>query len=146
MLKRASVTVLSAGAAHALAWGVGLWMAFGPVYHGVSVPATTAGEPAGDATRHTLTLVEANGLWVLWLLLIPVVMSGLALVAIAITMPGWTGRKALLWTPTLALLVFCVVGIFSIGLFYLPALVALLIAVGTDSLKGSTDAESQESG
>ena len=43
-------------------------------------------------------------------------------------------------------LVFCFVGIFSIGLLYLPALVALLVAAGADSLKGSTDAESQESG
>ena len=58
----------------------------------------------------------------------PVVMSVLALLAIAFAVPGQTRRKALLWTPALALLVFCVVGIFSIGLFYLPALVALLVA------------------
>ena len=146
MLKRTSVTAFSAWAAHALAWGAGLWMVFGPVYQGVSVSATTAGEPAGEATRHTHTLVEANGLWVLWLLLIPVVMSGLVLLAIALTVQGQTRRKALLWTPALALLVFCVVGIFSIGLFYLPALVALLVAAVTDSLKASTDAESGESG
>ena len=129
-----------------MAWAAGLWMVFGPVYQGVSVPATIAGEPAGEATRHTHTLVEANGLWVLWLLLIPVVMSGLVLVAIALTSPGQARRKALLWTLALALLVFCVVGIFSIGLFYLPALVALLVAAVTDSLKGSADAESRKSG
>ena len=146
MLNR-TVTAMSAWVAHALAWVAGLWMVFGPVYQGVSVTPSMPGEPAGETTRHTHTLVEANGLWVLWLLLIPVLLSGAALLAVVFTGTGQARRRALLWTPALALLAFCVVGIFSIGLFYLPAALAMQVAAITDSLKGSAaDAGSQDSG
>ena len=134
------VTAVSAWAAHALAWGVGLWMVFGPVYQGVSVAASMPGEPEGEAARHSATLLEANGLWVLWLLLIPILLSGLALLVIGFTDAGQARRKALLWLAALALLAFCVVGIFSIGLFYLPVALALLVTAVIGSLKGSADA------
>ena len=145
MMKRAGVATISAWAAHALAWGAGLWMIFGPVYQGVSVTATLPGEPAGEATRHTATLVGENGLWVLWLLFIPILLSGLALLAIAFTDAAQARRKALLWLAALALLAFCLVGIFSIGLFYLPVALALLVTAVTGSQKGSADAELRES-
>ena len=86
-------------------------MNFGPVYQNVSLPAITAGGPGGEATRHTYTLVQANGLRVLWLLLIPVEMSDLALVAFASTAPGQARRMSLLLTLALALLDFCAVEI-----------------------------------
>ncbi len=146
MSKRTRVTAVSALAAHALAWVAGLWFAFGPVYQGVSVTASMPGESAGEATRHTHTLVESNGPWVLWLLLIPVLLSGVALLAIVFTDAGQARRRAFLWMSALALLAFCTVGIFSIGLFYLPALLALLVAAVTGSLKDRADMGSQESG
>lgn len=65
------VTPIAAGIAHALTWCAGLWMTIGPAYEGVSVTATTPGESASETTRVTATLVEVNGLWVLWLLLVP---------------------------------------------------------------------------
>lgn len=145
MMKRAGVATIAAWAAHALAWGAGLWMVFGPVYQGVSVTATPANEPAGEAVRHTDTLVGTNGLWVLWLLLIPILLSGLALLAIRFTGAAQARRKALLWLAALALLAFCVVGIFSIGPFYLPVALALLVTAVIDSLKGGADAELRES-
>jgi hypothetical protein len=86
-----------------------------------------------------------NGLWVLWLLLVPILLSGLALLAIAFTDSGHAGRKALLWLAALALLALCLVGIFSIGLFYLPVALALLVAAVADTVKGSADAELRES-
>ena len=145
MLKRAGVTAISAWVAHALAWGVGLYMVFGPVYQGVSVDPSLPGEPHGQATRYTETLVEANGPWVLWLLLIPVLLSGLPLVSIRFTHPGQARRRVLLWTPAVVLLAFCAVGIASIGMLYLPTALALLIAAIADSLKGSAVAESRAS-
>ena len=125
-----------------MAWGAGLWLVFGPVYQGVSVSASLPGEPSGEATRHTATLLEVNGLWVLWLLLVPVLLSGLALLAVAFTDAGQARRKASLWLAALALLAFCLVGILSIGLFYLPVALALLAAAVAGSLKGSADVES----
>ncbi len=120
-------------------------MVFGPVYQGVSVTATLADEPAGEASRHTATLVEANGLWVLWLLLIPILLSGLAPLAIRFTGTAQARRKALLWLAALALLAFCVVGIFSIGPFYLPSALALLVTAAIGSSKGGVGAELRES-
>ena len=132
--QRIGMTALLAGTAHALAWGVGIWMAVGPFYQGVSVTPTTSEETAGEAATVTATLVEANGLWVIWLLLVPVLLSGIALLAIGITDAGQTRRKALLWMTALVLLAFCAVGIFSIGLFYLPVVLALLCAAIANSL------------
>ena len=131
---------VSTWTAHALAWGVGLWMAIGPVYQGVSVTPMTPGGAGGEASRVTSTLVEANGLWVLWLLLVPILLSGLALLAIRVTDTGQVRRKALLWVPALALMTFCAVGILSIGLFYLPSALALLCAAVTGSLEQTTGA------
>ena len=87
---------------------------------------------------------RSNGLWVLWLLLVPILLSGLALLAIRFTHAGQTRRKALLWAPALVLLAFCVVGILSIGLFYLPVALALLVAAVTGSLRGSAYAEPRD--
>ena len=138
MLKHIGVTAISAWTAHALTWGAGLWMAFGPVYLGVSVTPTVPGETATYTARHTATLVEANGLWVIWLLLVPILLSALTLLAIRFTDAGQARRKALLWLPALVLLAFCAVGIFSIGGFYLPAALALLCAAITGSLDSAT--------
>ena len=104
MLRRIGVTAISAWAAHGLAWGAGLWMALGPVYQGVSGTPTTPGESATYATRYTATLVEQNGLWVFWLLLVPIMLSALALLTIALTDAGQARRKALLWLPAIVLL------------------------------------------
>ena len=144
LLKRIGVTAIAAFSAHALAWVAGLWFVFGPVYRSVSGTPSVPGEPAGEVTRHTATLLEANGLWVLWLLFIPILLSGLALSAIRFTDAGQAIRKVFLWLPTLVLLAFCAVGIFSIGLFYLPVALALLVAAVTDSLKGSADVEPRD--
>ena len=148
-LKRAGVATISAWAAHALAWGVGLYMAFGPVYQGVSVTPTLPGEPLGEpprqATQYTATLLEANGLWVLWLLLIPILITGLVLLTIRFTHPGQARRKALLWPPAVVLLVFCVVAIASIGMLYLPTALALLVAAIAGSIDSAAGAgESDE--
>ena len=121
-------------AARVLAWCVGLWLAFGPVYQGVSVTPTVPGGVGSNATRHTATLVEQNGLWVIWLLMLPVLITGLVLLVIPLTDAGQLRRKVLLWTSALTLLAFCAVGIYSIGLLYLPSGLALVCAAITGSV------------
>ena len=128
MAKRIGVTVISVCTADALAWCAGLWLAFGPVYRGVSVAPTMPGGAETEAARHTATLVETNGLWVIWLLMVPVLLSGLAALAVRLTDSGRLRRKVLLWMCTLPLLAFCAVAILSIGLIYLPSALALLCA------------------
>lgn len=144
-MKRVGVAAISAWVAHALAWAAGIYFVFAPVYQGVSATSSMPGEPAGEVTRHTTTLLEVNGLWVLWLLFIPILLSGLALLAIRFTDAGQARRKALLWAPALALLALCVVGILSIGLFYLPTALALLVAAIAGSRKDRADVELRES-
>ena len=126
MLRFPRATSVSAWTAHVLAWAVGAWLAFGPVYQGVS--ATLPGESAGEATRSTATLIEVNGLYVVSLLLVPVLLSGIAVWAVRGTDGGRTGRRILLWVLAVVLLGLCAVSILSIGMLYLPTALAMLVA------------------
>ena len=98
---------VSAWAAHALAWAAGVWLAFWPTYQGVSVTATLPGESAGEATRFSATAIEANGLHIVLLLLVPILLTGIALLALQLTDNRQTRRKVLLWVPVVVLLAAC---------------------------------------
>ena len=138
-----SATNVSAWTAHALAWAAGVWLTFGPAYEGVSVtpvlrdasetPVLRSDGSGSEATRYTATLIEVNGPYVILGLLVPVVLTGIALLAVQLANNSQARRKILLWGPVAALLGFCAVSILSIGVFYLPALLALLCAAATDS-------------
>jgi len=132
-VKRCDAAVISAGVAHALAWVVALWLVVGPVYQGVSKTAVTPGDVAGEATPFTETLIEANGLSALPLLMAPVVLTAPALLAALLTDAGQARRKVILWVSAVLLLGFCAAGIASIGLLYLPASVALVVSAVTGS-------------
>ena len=80
-MRAIGVTTVSAWTAHALAWAAGVWLAFWPTYEGVSVTATLHGEPGGEVTRSSATAIEANGLYVTLLLLVPILLTGIALLA-----------------------------------------------------------------
>ena len=124
-MKRRDAAVISTGVAHALAWVAALWLAARTSYQGASVTLVTPGDVAGETTGVTATLIEVNGLRVLSLLLAPVALTALALLAVLLTDAGEARRKVLLWASAVLLLGFCAVGSFSIGLFYLPAAIAL---------------------
>ena len=139
------VPSVSAWSAHGLAWIAGIWLVFRPVYQGVSTPAVVQSEsmspasvgematPASqvvvesETTRYTSFLIEQNGLWVLWLLLVPVLLTGIVLRAV------WqnNARNALLWGVALVLLGLCLLAGYSIGVFYLPAALALVFTAFT---------------
>ena len=138
-----SATNVSAWTAHALAWAAGVWLTFGPAYKGVSVtpvlrdasetPVLRGDGSGSEATRYTATLIEVNGLYVILWLLVPVVLTGIALLAVQLTNNSQARRKILLWGLVVALLGLCSVTILSVGVFYLPAALALLFAAVTDS-------------
>ncbi len=113
-------------------------------YQWVSRAPSMPGESVGQTTRHTKTLVEAKGLRVLWLLLIPVLFWSVAPLVIALGYAGQARHSMLLWTPALAISAFCAVGIFSIGLS-VPAALALLVVAIADSLKSNAEVERRES-
>ena len=127
-MKRRDAAVISTGIAHVLAWVVVLWLVFGPVYQGVSVTPVAPGEVASQPTRTTATLIEVNGWRVLPILLVPAALTGLALITVLRTDAGQTRRRVLVWIPAVLLLGFCILGSYSIGIFYLPSALALVVS------------------
>jgi len=97
------------------------------------------GNPIGatesEIVRHSASLVEVNGVWVLLPLLIPVGLTGLALIALLAWRDGGGQRTILLWILTGVLLGFCVLGYLSIGVMYVPAAIALVVASVLQSLR-----------
>ena len=62
------------------------------------------------------------------ILLVPVVLTGLALLTVLKTDAGQTRRKMRVWVLAVVLLVFCLLGSFSIGIFYLPSALLLVLS------------------
>ena len=117
------------GVAHVLAWFASLFMAFGPIYQSVS--STVETRPGGfaiESVETTETLLEANGLSALPLLVGPVVLTALVVAILMTARIRPSTRKVSLWVAAVLLLGFSVVGALSIGAFYLPAAVALVVA------------------
>ena len=112
------IAAVSALAAHVLAWAPGVFLVF------------TADYSSGE------TSVEVNGRGIL-LLLVPVVLTGIALAAALLTHRrqsnrGQSIRTMLLWSSAIMLLALCFLAIFSVGVFYLPAALALFVAAIAD--------------
>lgn len=108
-------------AACALAIAAGLWLAFYPdFYQGVSATATSGGAVV-QRSEHA-SLIAENGAWVVGLLVVPVILSGFGLLGVV------KRYRLLAWGAALVLLAFSILSGFSIGLFYAPSAVALLVA------------------
>lgn len=117
--------MVGAVAGLALAAAASTWLAVWPCFYrgveAVAVPPGSAPQPAvGRST--CASLLEVNGLQVLWVLILPVALAG-----VAVWGAGWR-RRWLLATATVALAAFSVLGGFSVGLAYLPAVAALVVA------------------
>jgi len=109
-----------AGAACALSLAAALFLALWPEsYQGTSV--TTDGRVIEDSA----SLIEENGAQVLVWLLLPVAACLWALLA---SFSRSAGARLAIWLMALLLLLFAFVSILSIGAFYLPAAIALLLA------------------
>lgn len=142
MLRVDRVTAL-VSVAHALAWAAWLWLAFWPhSYQGVSATpvqvdefGNVIGTTESEVVRHSASFVEVNGIGPLLVLFIPVILTGLGLMAL-LTWPRIgvrgdersTGTVAILWALTVALLAFCLLGYLSFGVLYVPSALALIVA------------------
>jgi hypothetical protein len=118
---RLTPAVWVAFAALLLAVVAGLWLAFSPgFYQGVSVTASASGEVVRRSEQTSLLAV--NGMWALGLLAVPVALAVLGVFGSA------RSYRFLLWSLAVVLLVFSILSGMTIGLFYLPAAIALLVA------------------
>ncbi len=113
-----------AGVSLLLANAALLFLAFWPY----SYQSQTMSADGGVVDETSASLIEENGMGVLVWLIIPVIMC---LVAFLVTLSRIRGGKVILWAMAVLLLLFGLVSIFSIGAFYLPAALALIIAAAT---------------
>ena len=131
------IAEISAMIAHLLTWIPLAFFLFEPAYQG------TETTPEGTVQK-TATLVEMNGLWVVWFLLAPIALSCMATVGVITTRLSRRRRLIMMWGGTGLLLSFCLIGLASIGLVYLPSLLVLVLAVGiqTNAQRGGFSAKS----
>ena len=90
--------------------------------------------PDGECkvTEYSSTLLEQEGRGVIWVLLFPVLLTVPGLAAVLLVHRRWWVRNAMLWGPAIVFLGFCLLAVLSIGLFYLPAALTLVVAAGVD--------------
>ena len=132
-LKRSRAAAVSATITHLLAWAAFLWLALWPFsYQGISAAAVSVdggGATTTEVARYSASLTEVNGYWVLLPLSAPVLVTGLALMSLLIW-KGNGGRAAntlILGGLSVVLLIFSVLGLLSIGLFYLPVAIGSIM-------------------
>ena len=117
------IATIFAMIAHLLTWVPVAFFLFGPAYRGAEIT------PDGTLQK-TATLVEMNGPWVVLLLLTPISLSCMATVGVIMTRFSRRRRLIMMWVGTGLLLSFCLIGLASIGLVYLPSLLVLVLAAG----------------
>ena len=127
-MKSNRTVIFVSSLSHALAWAAFLGLAFSPsFYRGASVTAIGPGGSPGEVIPLSASIIAVNGWWVLMPLLVPVALTAIGILA-AITWNHQLRNKVFLWVAAALLAIFCTLGMFSIGIFYLPAALALLVA------------------
>jgi hypothetical protein len=108
----------------ALVWSLGLVLAalIAPVY------STSSTSDVNGVTLGSATLVQVNGAWVLLLVGIPAAMSALVILAIRARRLGARWGVPLAWTAIALLTAEALVGLETIGLFIVPAIILLAVA------------------
>ena len=107
----------------AIVWAIGayvvlLWV---PIYGGMR--ETSSSDGVHTVTRSSATLVAVNGARVYWILAVPV----MAAVLTNFSWPRRMHRAAIVVGAVLAS-AFVVLGLASVGLFFFPSAVALIVA------------------
>ena len=132
-LQGQGVATVSAWVAHLLAWAIGIALLFAPTYGVSEAVAQPRDAPSGtpvtpETMSSSATLIEVNGVWVLLLLAIPVLLTGFGLAAAIYPRIPRALRLSILWCLAVGALIFCLMGLLSIGLLYLPVALALIVA------------------
>ncbi|MBI4297998.1 MAG: hypothetical protein HY676_05665 [Chloroflexi bacterium] len=111
-----------------------MWLLFAPSYYGLEVSAVAV-SPSGEMPKEKgkvirqtrATLLEVNGPHVIPILASPplLLVFGLGGLGLKMVGPSFLGT-VILWAAVALLLGFCALGVFSVGLFFLPSFLALL--------------------
>jgi hypothetical protein len=92
----------------------------------------------GGTVATTNTLVGVNGLWVVWLLCIPVFMALMAWTGLHFRCArgsGWGTRVA--WSSVVLLWAFALIGSASVGFFLIPTALLLVVAAARTPTAGA---------
>ena len=128
-MKFSRTVIIVSGVSHTLAWAAFLWLAFWPYsYSGTTVTPIGPDGSGGEVVSVSASIIEINGWGVLIPLLIPIALTAIGLLAAITWDHHQLTNKVFLWVATALLIGFCGLGMFSIGIFYLPAALALLVA------------------
>jgi hypothetical protein len=92
------------------------WLALWPCFY-TGAMSGRSGESATCAS-----LIAENGTWVSTYLALPIILTVLAFLALVARL------RAVMWMLAVLLFALCILAAWSIGLFYLPSAVALLVA------------------
>ena len=109
----------------ALVWAVMVSIAliFLPIYTGVSRSSANPEPVTAGAT-----LIQVNGYWVLILMAVPIALSGLGVVAAIRILRNRSYGIHLLWMAAVALAILVFIAGFSIGTFYAPSALLMLVS------------------
>ncbi|MXY22883.1 MAG: hypothetical protein F4Y49_16360 [Dehalococcoidia bacterium] len=137
-MNRAKPGIASAALAHFLAWAVSLYFAFYPcVYEGTTVTTQTGITISESGCSGSL--VTVNGLRVLLVLAVPVAITGLGLFAMISNMVTYGVARILLWSSGISMALICLLGALSVGVLYIPAALAMIVAAIAGPLIAETD-------
>lgn len=117
------------------ALGASIMLLIIPIYEGVTTPAVNVitGEVTGESHKISATLVQMNGWDVLIPLSIPPVLAAVGLLAMLRT-KRW--RRLLVWMLAFLLAVFVFITGFSIGTFYVPAMILSMTCAIVTQFRG----------
>jgi hypothetical protein len=133
---RALATILS-GLAFLAVVAATVYLLTAPLYQHVTTAITENGE---ETVQSTATLVEVNGTWVVFALIGVTLVSGLPLLA---ALRRSASQRLVTWACTLLLLAYSIAGSFTIGLFFMPGAVLLLLAaIATLFIRAASPARS----
>ena len=137
-MNRARLAIASAALAHFLAWAVSLYFAFYPcVYEGTTVTTQTGITISESGCSGSL--VTVNGLRVLLVLAVPVAITGLGLFAMISNIVTYGVARILLWSSGISMALICLLGALSVGVLYIPAALAMIVAAIAGPLIAETD-------
>jgi hypothetical protein len=129
---RPNLSRTGAAAAVLLALLAAVALALWPcAYQGIEAQDVTGG--AAEQGRVCATMVEANGIGVIGVLAVPVLLAGTGLAAV---LAGW---RAVQWIVIVVLAAFCLLSLASVGLFYVPTAVALIVATAGGAVRRTSD-------
>lgn len=122
--------------AHGLAWVAFVWLAFWPYsYYGTETTPVGPDGSGGEVVSYSASIIDVNGLGIVIPLLVPVALTAAGFLIVLLVRGRPVKFMVLLWLMAVLMLAFCLLALLSIGVFYVPGALVLLVAALLFSLR-----------